>query len=166
MKRTILCHVCGCADRLRRQRPAAIRQPPSGAPRCELAAQAGGGTRVAVETRVTRGKPYAAEAVTEFVQVLGDGNRIVRKTAARLYRDSDGRTRREAITEDGSAPEINSIVITDPVSGSSLILDAGTKTAIKAPGMFARIPSPVTGAGDGETSRSRAPDRSSRAWKS
>jgi hypothetical protein len=48
---------------------------------------------VAVETRVTRGAPYTADAVTEFVQVLHDGNRIVRRTTTRLVRDSEGRTR-------------------------------------------------------------------------
>ena len=41
--------------------------------------QAGTWTRAAVETRVTQGKPYSGEAVTEFVQTLGDGNRIVRR---------------------------------------------------------------------------------------
>jgi hypothetical protein len=114
----------------------------------ELASQAGGTARASVETRVTRGKPYSGEAVTEFVQVLSDGNRIVRKTAARIYRDSDGRTRRETLTESGSAVEVNSVVITDPVAGISLILDAGTKTVIRAPGMFAKVsPTPFPGAG-------------------
>ena len=51
-------------------------------------AQAGGIARTALETRVTRGQPYSGEAVTEFLQVLADGNRIVRRTTARLYRDS------------------------------------------------------------------------------
>jgi len=32
-----------------------------------------------VETRITPGRPYSAEATTEFTQVLGDGNRIARK---------------------------------------------------------------------------------------
>src|SRR5690606_5706323 len=41
------------------------------------------------------GKPYSAEAVTETVQVLADGNRIVNTHRARVYRDSEGRTRRE-----------------------------------------------------------------------
>ena len=96
-------------------------------------------TRAAVETRVTRGKPYSGEAVTEFIQTLGDGNRIVRRSTARMFRDSEGRTRREEVSENGAAPEKNSVVITDPVAGTSLILNAETRTAFKAPAMFARV---------------------------
>jgi hypothetical protein len=100
--------------------------------------QMGSWTRAAVETRVTRGKPYSGEAVTEFIQTLGDGNRIVRRSTARMSRDSEGRTRREEVSEDG-APEKNSVVITDPVAGTSLILNAETRTALKSPAMFARV---------------------------
>jgi hypothetical protein len=102
-------------------------------------AQAGGSLRVALETRVTRGKPYAAEAVNEFVQTLADGNRIVRKNSARVYRDSEGRTRREELGDNGAVAPKNGVTITDPVAGSSFILDAMTRTAIKSPGMFARV---------------------------
>jgi hypothetical protein len=101
-------------------------------------AQAGTWTRAAVETRVTRGKPYSGEAVTEFVQILGDGNRIVRRSSARLSRDGEGRTRREENSE-GAAAEKNSVVITDPVAGTSLILNPETRTAFKSPAMFARV---------------------------
>jgi hypothetical protein len=100
--------------------------------------QMGSWTRAAVETRVTRGKPYSGEAVTEFIQTLGDGNRIVRRSTARMSRDSEGRTRREEVSENG-APEKNSVVITDPVAGTSLILNAETRTALKSPAMFARV---------------------------
>jgi hypothetical protein len=113
----------------------------------ELLAQASGMARTALETRVTKGKPYSAEAVTEFVHVLGDGNRIVRRSSARLYRDADGRTRREDLTEGGALSDHNSVVITDPVEGSSFVLDAGTKTAFKAPAMFARVQAGPAGAG-------------------
>ena len=57
-------------------------------------------SRMAVEARVTPGKPYSAEAVTESTQVLADGNRIVRKSTTRMYRDSEGRTRREQINDE------------------------------------------------------------------
>ena len=39
--------------------------------------------------------PYSAESVTEAVQQLADGNRIVHKTTSQVYRDGQGRTRRE-----------------------------------------------------------------------
>src|SRR5207237_7712947 len=47
------------------------------------------------DNRVVKGAPYSADAVTETVQTLGDGNRIARKNTAKVYRDSDGRTRYE-----------------------------------------------------------------------
>jgi hypothetical protein len=102
----------------------------------ELMAQPSTMARAALETRVTKERPYTADAITEFVQVLGDGNRIVRKSTARLFRDGDGRTRREDQPEQAGAD--GAVVITDPVAGASLILDSRTKTAFKAPAMFAR----------------------------
>src|SRR6476620_273497 len=45
--------------------------------------------------KVVKGAPYSAEAVTETIQTLGDGNRIVNRISSMLYRDSEGRTRRE-----------------------------------------------------------------------
>src|SRR5262245_47015625 len=42
-----------------------------------------------------RGAPYSAEGVTTISQTLGDGTRIERRTTAKVYRDSEGRVRRE-----------------------------------------------------------------------
>src|SRR6266851_9289774 len=39
--------------------------------------------------------PYSAEAVTESTQALADGNRIVSRSSATVYRDGEGRERRE-----------------------------------------------------------------------
>lgn len=83
----------------------------------------------AVEARVITGRPYSAEATTEFVQVLGDGNKIVRKTTVRIFRDGEGRTRREELAADGS---VKSISIYDPVAHVSYVLDPATRTARKA----------------------------------
>src|SRR5687767_2244025 len=41
------------------------------------------------------GAPYSADAVTETIQILSDGNRIVRKVISRMARDREGRTRRD-----------------------------------------------------------------------
>jgi hypothetical protein len=68
--------------------------------------------RLAVETRTTTGAPYTAEAVTESTQVLADGNRINQKTTTRVYRDGEGRTRREQLNAGGA---IESVAIVDPV---------------------------------------------------
>jgi len=84
---------------------------------------AAAGVHVSIETRVVTGAPYTAEATTESIQVLADGNRIVRRTTARVYRDGKGRTRRETLGPDG---EIRSIVISDPTTGKSFAVDPGT----------------------------------------
>ena len=82
-----------------------------------------------VEARVTTGRPYSAEATTEFTQVLGDGNKIARKVTVRIYRDSDGRTRREELGTDGT---VRAVSIYDPVAHVSYVLDPATRTARKA----------------------------------
>jgi hypothetical protein len=92
-----------------------------------------------VETRITPGRPYSAEAVTETVQVLGDGNRIDRRSATKVYRDGEGRTRREVLAEDGS---VRSITISDSVAHMSYTLDPKTKIAYKAGGSII-FPMPV-----------------------
>jgi hypothetical protein len=82
--------------------------------------------RMAVEARVTTGAPYSGEAITESLQVLSDGNRIAKKTVSRIYRDSEGRTRREQLGADG---QVESISISDPVAGVTYVLDPRTKVA-------------------------------------
>jgi hypothetical protein len=82
--------------------------------------------RAAVESRITTGAPYSAEAVTESLQVLSDGNRIARKTTTRVYRDSEGRTRREQLTSTGT---VQSVTISDPVAGSMYVLNPSERTA-------------------------------------
>src|SRR4051812_15938271 len=52
-------------------------------------------SEMSIEGDVVKGSPYSAEAVTETTQTLSDGNRISRKTSSMIYRDSQGRTRRE-----------------------------------------------------------------------
>jgi hypothetical protein len=90
-----------------------------------------GGFVATVESRITTGRPYSAEAVTERTQVLADGNRINVRSTTRVYRDSEGRTRRDAIEPDGS---VRSISISDPVGKNSYTLDPKTKVAYAAGG--------------------------------
>lgn len=104
----------------------------------------GGDTFVFVSTemsfggKVVKGAPYSAEAVTEFTQTLPDGNRIVRKNSATVYRDSEGRTRRDqtlgaigpfAVAGDPS----QTFFINDPVAKVNYILDPRSRTARKLP---------------------------------
>jgi len=87
--------------------------------------------------KVVKGAPYSAEAVTEHVQVLADGNRIVNKFSSTVYRDSEGRTRREqslkglGVLGTGQEP-IQTIFISDPVAGITYTLDSRSHTAHKS----------------------------------
>ena len=85
---------------------------------------------------VVKGAPYSAEAITEMKQTLSDGNRIIRKNTASVYRDSEGRTRREqklgAIgpwAAQGEAAEM--IFIHDPVADVHYVLSPADRTARK-----------------------------------
>ena len=84
--------------------------------------------RMAVEARITTGAPYSAEAITESTQMLADGNRISRKSVTRVYRDGEGRTRREEVDEAGT---VVSVSVVDPVAHVSYVLDPATRTAYR-----------------------------------
>lgn len=87
------------------------------------------GTKFGFETNLVKGAPYSAVAVTETVQMLGDGNRIAQRSSTTVYRDSTGRTRREVTMTDAKmAP---AIVISDPSTGVNYTLDPQNRTAIK-----------------------------------
>ena len=95
-------------------------------------------SEMSFDGKVVKGAPYSALAVNESIQTLADGNRIVRKTTATVYRDSEGRTRREQtigkIGPYASAGDpIQTIFINDPVAGVNFILDPNSRTARKIP---------------------------------
>ena len=76
----------------------------------------------AVRGMTVKGAPYSGEEVNETSQVLADGTRIHRENRTTVYRDSEGRTRRE--TPDN-------ITITDPVANVTYFLDPKTMTGQK-----------------------------------
>jgi hypothetical protein len=80
------------------------------------------------------GAPYSAEAVTQRVQILADGNRISQTTTNNVARDSAGRVRREeslpGLAGSNSEPP-RLVLIEDPVAGLHITLDSNSKTAIK-----------------------------------
>lgn len=86
------------------------------------------GAKMAVEARTIANAPYSAEALTESTQTLADGNRIVRKTVTRIYRDGEGRTRREQVNENGV---VESVSIVDPIAMTSVVLQPETRTAYR-----------------------------------
>lgn len=97
----------------------------------------------ASSTKVVKNAPFSAEGVSESVQMLSDGNRITRSTTTKMYRDGDGRFRREGggggagsgygYTTYGSAITVygmsDMISIFDPVEGVRYVLNPTDKTA-------------------------------------
>lgn len=86
--------------------------------------------------KVVKGAPYAADAVTERLQTLSDGNRISHKNTSQVFRDADGRVRREQTFGmignwvSADHPE-KTIFINDPVAGTHYVLDPENQTATK-----------------------------------
>ena len=83
--------------------------------------------------RVVTGQPYSADEKTESVQTLSDDTHITNTTTARIYRDSQGRTRRELTLPEfkGEGKPHVLITINDPVSGVNYTLDPESKVAHK-----------------------------------
>ena len=132
----------------------AVPAPPGAGPASDemffsTATMAGGtvqfmSAEMGFEGAVVKGAPYSAESVNETTQTLSDGNRITHKTSSSIYRDSEGRTRREQSLPaigpwaTSGTPEVT-VFINDPVSGVNYMLDSNTKTARKmAAGKFSR----------------------------
>jgi len=94
------------------------------------------GSEMRLGGKTVKGMPYSATVITETVQTLSDGTRISRKTTASVYRDSEGRTRREQtlsaigpFAAAGEAPQ--RVYIHDPVAGVQYALDPHSRTAHK-----------------------------------
>ncbi len=104
------------------------------------------------EGKVVTGIPLTAQIVVKHENTLADGNHILRTTETTLYRDSQGRVRRE-ITVDVGTPTTGAvkhtiITINDPVSGSRYMLDPTDKTARKMPSPHGHGPHSNRPAGD------------------
>lgn len=91
-------------------------------------------TEIAVSSeKLVKGSPFSAEAVSESVQTLADGNRIVRSSTSKLYRNSEGRFRREMSGGmgggSGSLFTVGSgVTILDPVGGFRYMIDPELRT--------------------------------------
>lgn len=101
--------------------------------------------------KVVTGAPFSAVAVSETTQTLADGNHISRKTQSNVFRDSQGRIRRE-MTLSGFGPMASSaqpksfVVINDPVAQTTYMLHPDQKTAEKMGRPFARMRGQAQGA--------------------
>jgi hypothetical protein len=86
---------------------------------------------------LVKGAPYSADAVTETTQILPDGNRIRQVSTVHVYRDSEGRTRREqalnaigGVVSNSNLPTV--VFINDPVTGLNYALSPRDKVATKS----------------------------------
>ena len=79
--------------------------------------------------------PFSADVVTESSHTLTDGNHIRQTVTSKVYRDGEGRIRREqAVNLNGLAPDANMqqmVFINDPVAGVSYSLNARERTGTK-----------------------------------
>jgi TonB family protein len=81
--------------------------------------------------------PFSGEMVCEGVQTLADGNRISNRMSFMIYRDREGRMRRETsfkIRDAGSGEykEQKKIQVSDPFGGQNFWLDPQNRTAHKS----------------------------------
>jgi hypothetical protein len=96
---------------------------------------------IAFDNEPVAGAPYSAEAVTEVVQTLADGNRIVRGSRAQISRDGEGRTRREEglamfgplVGGPNGPPDTRHVQISDPGTRTTIMLDLQNRTAHRVP---------------------------------
>jgi hypothetical protein len=95
---------------------------------------------IAFDLEPVTGAPYSADAVTDVVQKPADGNRIARQNTAKISRDSQGRTRREEgfamfgpLVNEPKGGELRNVQISDPTTGTMVMLDLQSRTAHKMP---------------------------------
>jgi hypothetical protein len=130
--------VSGQGDRAKFERHVMLQGPPPPGDFVFLA------TEMSLGGKVVKGAPYSAQAVTESTQALLDGNRIVNKSVAMIFRDSEGRTRREKTIKAigglarGGEPS-QAIFISDPVANTSYSIDPKTQIARKMPPLLFMI---------------------------
>ena len=89
--------------------------------------------------KVVTGAPYTAVGITETAQTLADGTTINRKIQTNIFRDGQGRVRRETtlpvigpLVANGKSNPF--ILIEDPVASTAFILHPDTKIADQLPG--------------------------------
>ena len=101
---------------------------------------------------VVKGAPFSADLVTETTQALADGNHIHQTSTSRLYRDAEGRTRREqslnglgVLAPNANLPPV--VFINDPVAHVNYALSPSAHTATRAAGAGRRmrVPQAQTG---------------------
>ncbi len=91
------------------------------------------------QVETVTGAPYSAVEVRTSQQVLAAGNVIQQNEQSNVYRDSQGRVRRETTRTGPDGQTQTRVTISDPVAGLVHELDVKNKTAFTRP---ARFPNP------------------------
>lgn len=87
---------------------------------------------VTVRDTSVKNAPYSAEATSEVIRTLPDGNRIKNGDKQLLFRDRQGRTRRESESVFANTTR-KTIYINDPVAGFNYYVNHVKKIVIRAP---------------------------------
>jgi hypothetical protein len=102
--------------------------------------------------------PYSGKETTVTVRMLTDGTTAKQTSVQLLWRDAEGRTRRELIQHTISGAEYRSIVVTDPVAEVYVKWEIGNPNARRVvsiwpitPALRATTPAPSSSPGDAAT---------------
>ena len=85
-----------------------------------------------IQDRSIKNSPFSAEAASETARTLPDGNKIKTAEKQLLFRDRQGRTRRESEYNFGNTTR-KTIQITDPVAGFDYYINPVKKIVIRTP---------------------------------
>ena len=98
------------------------------------------GSEFGVTREIVKNAPYTADAVSESIQVLQDGNRIVKRSTTKLARDTYGRTRQEK-----ESPHGGTVYIFDPIDNRNYALNPQKRSAVRIPRVPAVPVPPMAG---------------------
>lgn len=116
-----------------------LAQPPGG-PRgrgpMEFGGPGGPGRGGPGPVETVTGAPYSGVELRTSQQVLAAGGVILRTEQSNVYRDSQGRVRRETTRKGPDGQTETRVTISDPVAGAVHELDAKNKTAFTRPARF------------------------------
>ncbi len=121
--------VPGSSAREPRPKEAPVRRPGTAEPGLRFIS-----SEMSFIGKVVKHIPYSANMVAETTQILGDGTKLARRTTGTVYRDSEGRTRREQSGATAgpfatSNDKQHLIFINDPVAGVSSTIIPESDTA-------------------------------------
>jgi len=140
---------------------ALLAQPPRGGEMMRHGGP-GGPAQFSRDMHVVKGQPYAADVTRESSQVLSDGTVINKKSTGTVYRDGEGRTRREETNTEGR----KSISIFDPVAAMALNLNptskTGSKQQVRVPGTGTNAQFHPRGPGGPDAAGHKRGDRANR----